>query len=600
MLVNLRLHLATHDLDIEYFIILVLFLGITGVWLGSMSLSGSSTLEECLGHALPEACRFSIHHLSTPPTCCPAIFAAPPGEHPEETYCESHFLSISIDHNKSQLQVYAIEVLIYTTEYLTTLFVSKADSTGYLYLLELPYGTSSPLRIISTTFLQYLIERRKRTGKKLVLSLFARAQNQYLFPGSIENIHKHVLDDRGLIKWWCKVADPLLHANKISNDIANGKQQNDTTGKNQTLSRGYLRVPGCDKYETEKFVPKRNRDTKAESHRWTSSDPLRDLREPAGLPERCLIPRFPDDPKARFVETLDDEVPDEELTHSPSQLLEDPFKKQSAGRWRSVRSLEQFWELMQFRQECSSGRLVGFLWATFQQANSQDGASTTQASPPIQTPADVPLPTPEVSQQQSTTGGLSQLTMEPSPIPRLSTETPPVSPKTSSPALSPVTGKEATIRALPVETKYIFWPELGRGEILLTQKDYDRVGDQLLRMDYADVGIARDSTRKWINDVAEKAGVLHWGRRVIGSRSDPVVVVVNGSANPTLLNAGLIRKKKRPVDDTNGKTVEAGQADPEAKSNMLSANLIRKRVKVINDILKPSEEKQSKSKAEFG
>jgi len=52
---------------------------------------------------------------------------------------------------------------------------------------------------------------------------------------------------------------------------------------------------------------------------------------------RDVIPVFPDDPKARF---LDDLKTDGQL---------------------ATTTLSQFWELMEHRQECSSGRLVGFI-----------------------------------------------------------------------------------------------------------------------------------------------------------------------------------------------------------------------------------------------
>ncbi|KAL8893588.1 MAG: hypothetical protein Q9192_005117, partial [Flavoplaca navasiana] len=154
------------------------------------------SLRSKLAASLPKSQRFVIHHLSTPPTPSPALYSAPPGRKPEKTTCESHFLSVTIHHNDKPIQIFALEVLIYTTQDLITLFVSKADSTGYLHLLKLPKGIGSPLRTISSTFIAHLVDNRKRHDRQLVVSLFARSQNQYLFPGSIENPGKHVLDDR--------------------------------------------------------------------------------------------------------------------------------------------------------------------------------------------------------------------------------------------------------------------------------------------------------------------------------------------------------------------------------------------------------------------
>ncbi|KAL8660884.1 MAG: hypothetical protein Q9202_006116 [Teloschistes flavicans] len=307
-------------------------------------------LSSKLAASLPSPYKFTIHHLSTPPTPSPAIYSAPPAQVPEKTKCESHFLSVSTPHNHSQIQLFALEVLIYITTTLTTIFVSKADSTGYIHLLKIPKGTPSPLRRISSIFLSHLVESHQRRDRQLVVSLFARAQDQYLFPGSIENSGKHVLDDRGLIKWWCRVLEPVL--------------QSSPSKRNASTAKAYLRVPGCDLHEHLSFFPPHVRRSPTLRAQWHASrDPLLLLNRPANAPERCLIPRFPDDPKSRFVDELDDELT--EPPPDPKKHKESPSKGKRPGRWRSVRSLEEFWEMMAFRQECSSGRLVGFLWAVF-------------------------------------------------------------------------------------------------------------------------------------------------------------------------------------------------------------------------------------------
>lgn len=559
-----------------------------------------SRLEERLAISLPEGCRFTIHHLSTPPTACPAIYAPPPNEEPEDTYCESHFLSVSIGSDESQLQVFAIEVLVYTTEYLTTLFVSKADSTGYLHLLKLPQGTPSPLKIISTKFLQYLIEDRERSDRRLVLSLFARAQNQYLFPGSIENNHKHVLDDRGLIKWWCKVVDPILGSYQNEGNTLEAKPESIMRDGTGFKSHGFLKVPGCDTYETQSFLPRDEWGRIAEHHRWLTQDPLRELGRSPGLPERCLIPRFPDDPKARFVETLDDEIPDEDTQASLSQTPTSPSKKQNNGRWKSVKSLEQFWEMMQFRQECSSGRLVGFLWATFQPATlcGENEIIEEERSP---NPSQLALPTPLDSQL-----GERSLLSPQSPLrSSAALEFPPSTPQKpmsleQTPTPTPVKRKQATaMRDLPEKTKYYYWPETSRGEVVLRQKDYQRAGSLLLQLDYADGNVATDSTGKWVNDVAERAGLKAWGREVVGRtitsvKRDPIV-----DAKPAMLNAGLIRKKKRSAEDIDGGEIQTGSEIKEPGINTLSAGLVRKKAKVGSHVGPvPNKETQSNGRVE--
>lgn len=547
------------------------------------------TFEDRLARDLPKGCHFTLHHLSTPPTRCPAIYAAPPGEEAEDTYCESRFLSVSIDHSGHQLQVFAIEVLVYTTEYLTTLFVSKADSTGYLYLLCLPQGTPSPFQIISTSFLNYLLQERKRSDRRLVLSLFARAQNQYLFPGSVENSHKHVLDDRSLIRWWCKVVDPILGAYQNDSGVLANKQQGVTRDELELKSHGFLRVPGCDKYETQSFLPKDERCRSTGQHRWLPKDPLCELGRFHNMPERCLIPRFPDDPKARFVEALDDELPDEGPQSSQLETEDGPTKGQSSGRWKSVRSLEQFWEMMSFRQECSSGRLVGFLWAIFEPTKLCGDGTVINTLEREHDPSQMTLHTDLDSQHQETS-----LLPCPSPLP--SSPSPNIRPSTprrsetlpQRPTPTPVKAKEAAIRNQPEETKYYYWPLSSRGEVVLRQKDYQRAVNLLLRLDYANDKIAADSSRRWIYDVAERAGLQSWGRTVVGEKSFEAKADASVIPTPTILYTGSIKKKKRPVEDVDGpgtqRAFDSKETSAHMLPNMLPAGLIRKKAKIANHV----------------
>ena len=94
-----------------------------------------SSLFYELENALPEGALLNINHISTPPTKCAAIYSAADGNKPQKTYCESHFLTASINitnfgpedpSSASDVLVYAIEVLIYSTATLTTLFVSQS------------------------------------------------------------------------------------------------------------------------------------------------------------------------------------------------------------------------------------------------------------------------------------------------------------------------------------------------------------------------------------------------------------------------------------------------------------------------------------------
>ena len=548
-------------------------------------------LETRMAAALPKHARFTLHHVSSKPTPCPELFSAPPNQDPEVTVCESHFLSASIAHGGTQVHAFALEVLTYTTDTLTTLFVSKADSTGYLHLLESPKGTSSLLKTVISTFLSYLVEIKCRTDRRLVLSLFARAQDQYLFPGSIENSSKHVLDDRGLIKWWCKIFDSILQEYSTAKTSTRSQQRNSSQrSSSQPLepsARAYLVVPGCDKHETRAFFPRANPPSPP---RWLATDPLRSLGKPAGIPERCLIPRFPDDPKARFVVDLDDELPE-----NGPQPQDSPAKNPHLGKWRSVRSLEQFWELMSFRQECSAGRLVGFLWAVFEPPELQDRPFESRVEQDDESSSDTLEARVILTDFKDSIadGALNQATPlsrpaspppEPplAPLPSSQLELPDsqLSTSTIPPLKLPETEQEGLDPSPPLATTT-------HGDLALVEDAYKRAIDLLLNLDYANLALAVESTQKFTSSVAEAAKISAWGLEIVGKKEETtqvphVATDESGSApDVAVLSAGLVRRKKRPIPDTDAdgaknEVIEDGKE----VIQVLSTGLMRKKPKV--------------------
>ncbi|KAI9877876.1 MAG: hypothetical protein M1830_002584 [Pleopsidium flavum] len=603
---------------------------------GSSHSDSSDSLIEKLAIALPKDVQFNIHHVSSYPTRCAAIYATPPGSKTEKTYCESHFLTVSRTPSSTtdEVFIYAIEVLIYSTEHLTTLFVSKADSTGYIHLIETPAVVPSLLKTISSTLISHLVETRQRAGIKLVVSLFARAQDQYLFPGSIENSGKHVLDDRGLVRWWCKVLDPVLRQHPAEEEYKGGDDGWDIVVS--TRAKAYLIVPGCDKYETSSFFPPSSKADPPDRKRWSNAHPLRQIAtNPSGRP-RCLIPHFPDDPKARFLDELDDELPDAQ----ESQNINNQSKRYNNGQWKSVRTLEQFWELMAFRQECSSGRLVGFLWVVFtppETLSRRDGqmSGESQASmfPDLSDLA--MLPTPLQSQQQDPLSFPPQTPEHSSyadPLPLSPRTSSPIQPQSATkplPQLSflqsqpkrrpkkrPLTGpivtrkpriKGASSRSSsstqPEKTKHYSWPKSSRGQVVLSEKDYKRAMDLLLRLDFADQKVAASSTTRWVNEVAVIAGMRNWGQLVVGKKEPFAEAFVTNKVN-TLNNSTV--KKKRKSNDTDGQCttpsndgvtmlstelmrkkpktadVEKGQGTLSSSINILGSGLVRKKPKTAD------------------
>ncbi|KAE8152504.1 histone acetylation protein-domain-containing protein [Aspergillus avenaceus] len=463
-------------------------------------------LGDLLAKVLPTGVKVTIRHISSAPTPCIALFAPPPGEEAEATFCENHFLTVSVNAEEQdgpEIIVFGVEVLVYSTAHLTTIFVSKADSTGFLHLLKNAPKVSL-IRRISNGFLSFLVQTHQRPGVRLVVSLFARAQNQYLFPGSIENPGKHVLDDRGLIKWWCRVFDPILREYEPESGSHEKGLLDRTMESAKSSATAFLIVPGCDRFETRNFFPSTAKFDDQERSRWLTSYPLHQLCDNTKAPPRCLIPRFPDDPKTRFLVDLDDELPKQR------ELSE------NIGQWRSVKSLDQFWEMMSFRQECSAGRLVGFLWLIVNPPGLVNSVQMTSSRPVLK----------DKATDNPTTSGSGK-------------------------------NAEATPHS---DTNAFYWPQAGRGHAVLSEEDYKTAINFLLEQDFYNQEVSIASTKAWGEKVASIADQLWVGQEVTG-RNTAGESSGQPAATTNLITTGLVRKRKKeekPADVSN----ESGTCPP--------------------------------------
>lgn len=562
-----------------------------------------SSLSEALAGATPKDVSFILRRISTAPTPCPAIFSAPPNEVPEVTTCEIHFFTVSIDApdggNKedgedSELLSFGIEILIYRTDRLTVLFISKADSTGCLQRLKLPPGEKSLIRNISTALIAYLvdIETHQRPGIRLIVSLFARAQNQYLFSGSAENNGKHVLDDRGLVKWWCRVFDPVLRGYAQESRTQDKGLLDKRIETTTTTASAYLIVPGCDKFETRSFFPMTAKLDKPEHLRWINSYPLSQICKTPTAPPRCLVPRFPDDPKARFLTDLDDEIPEDEDGTSEA-------KDSTTGQWKSVKSLDQFWEMMAFRQECSAGRLVGFLWMII---NPPGLVNTDKMSDEEHRSGAVPN-----GGSPTVTASKSGESVEPSTNVTAESAEPMQTPSSSVVTLFPAAEKPPLENKSGSETK----EEKLAEDIALTEENvYKTIIDILSEQDFTSEEETGKSTKAWVDKVSELLGREDWSQKIVGKK-EPAPKQEQTPAATNLMTGGLVRKRKgrdesaedstapssqnegattlpvglmRKKGDKGESTTEDGaQAEPETTSssgvNVLNANLVRKKKK---------------------
>ncbi|RYP04120.1 hypothetical protein DL764_004667 [Monosporascus ibericus] len=540
-------------------------------------------LVEELSKVLPKDTKFEAYHLSTPPTVTDAL-CNPPAQpkacktesreprptKPLKTYCEKQFLAISIDAAKHEpvahgrVLVLGLEVYIYTTSFSTIIFVSKADSTGYLNLLNLPKGTPSPIREVTAVFISFLVTTRRRPTKQLVVNLFARSQSQYLFPGSVKNSGKHILDDRGLVKWWCRVLNSLLEGS--SDTFIRAR-------KGWNRIHGYLVVPGLDDHEMRFFLPRPN----TIATNWTLGHPLERISpylvDPAtygqNVPPRCLIPTYPDDPKARFVEELEEST---------------PMRVKLSSGWRTPKTLDQFWEMMAFRQECSSGRLTGFIWVVFDPSPPARPTARPSAATILTPNASFSVPndptTPATSQEDPT----ALATPSSTPSKRAAQASRTSTKKTLKGRIVPRRPQIKTHNRIKfperIETPHYFWPETGRGQVVLDESGYNRAVELLLRLEFAKLDSAIANTARWINEV--NVGT-EWGLEFVGTR-DPTAEPTSqdcgggsgGGAGGINNLSGMVRKK-RPAEDSPADG-DRPQAAPAV--NTLGAGLVRKKAKL--------------------
>lgn len=516
--------------------------------------NSKNALVEQLAQVLPEQTKFAVHHLSTPPTLAeplnnpPALPTEPNKDvaespsvdvrprKPLKTYCEKHFLAVSIEYpaSKEQLLVLALEVYIYTTSFSTIIFVSKADSTGYLNLLKLPQGTPSPIREVTTAFVTYLVAQRRRKHHQCVINLFARAQSQYLFPGSIKNGGKHVLDDRGLVRWWCRVLNPLLEP---LNESTSGWEK----------VHGYLVVPGMEQYDTRLLLPR----TQKAKDNWTLSDPLEYISpytsDPAtygkNIPPRCLIPMYPDDPKARFVDEL------EETT---------PQRQRLTRGWPTPKTLDEFWELLSHRQECSSGRLTGFIWLVLDPPSRAQGGTQpcSAAAAAVDCSEADSKATREKKQQKKKKKKVVLKGVIVPRQPRIKTHQRAHFPKHTS-------------------TAYYYWPEEGRGQVVLDDSGYKRAVELLLHLEFGSVKQALASTARWINEVNVGES---WSLDVVGRRPNPMLPAAasgDGATTGAVNNLSGMIKRKRAADGG----AEDSCSGEAPSVNTLGEGLVRKKPK---------------------
>lgn len=308
--------------------------------------------------------------------------------------------------------VAGLEASLYTVPSTSTslLYISKVDTSG----LSPPSSGPSPTRTLALSFISYFVLNPPHNSTRVRVHVFARSQGQYLFPGSVDNKGKKVLDDKGLIRWWKRTIE------KATLEVQAAKQGAELPSP---LKLFYL-VPGLSYLESLPYVPAA---TPSPSIAWTYSHPYSALSSPLHPPAAPSdhpltdhIPSFPDDPKSRFLHSLTSSSVSSSGTpgdyddvflslasntfatgQTPAQMLADIERGLERERKRLVEGVpggvEEWWERMAFRQECCAGQLVGF----FVVAAGEPGLANLSATPVVVPPS----PTRSVSSASSAPNG---------------------------------------------------------------------------------------------------------------------------------------------------------------------------------------------------
>ncbi|GAA5841126.1 hypothetical protein JCM3766R1_006671 [Sporobolomyces carnicolor] len=305
-----------------------------------------------------------------------------------------------VDKEDKVVPVCAIEAMIYSIPSTSSsiVYISKVDTTG---LQQRHEEGPSPTKLFVAQFVKFHFDHPPNRSTRVRVHVFARSQPQYLFPASVDNVEtKRVLDDKGLLRWWKSTLDRSTTTTSTSTSTS-------TTSK---LKKFYL-VAGLNYFESLPYVPDPR---PPEVSTWTYGHPysqLSSLLHPPPPPpgssssSSCsdltdLIPSFPDDPKSRFLHSLtgstlspsgaegdyDDAVEQistlafasgSRLTprHRWQELERERERERERLRQGVEGGVDEWWERMQYRQECCSGALVGFFVIDFETTASSSSSS---------------------------------------------------------------------------------------------------------------------------------------------------------------------------------------------------------------------------------
>ena len=158
----------------------------------------------------------------------------------------------------------AIEAALYTVPATGTalLYISKVDTTGLLSGPTSTQPSPSPTRPLVAAFLSYFLSHPPHHCSRVRIHVFARAQSQYLFPGSADNTAKKLLDDKALLRWWKRTLERAVVESTIS------------SAQSTTTTKLFYLIPGLAYLESLPYVPANG------TLEWTYSHPYATLSSP--------------------------------------------------------------------------------------------------------------------------------------------------------------------------------------------------------------------------------------------------------------------------------------------------------------------------------
>ncbi|KAK8045999.1 hypothetical protein PG996_014063 [Apiospora saccharicola] len=222
---------------------------------------------------------------------------------------------------------------------------------------------------------------------------------------------------------------------------------------------------------------------------------------------------------------------------------------------------------MSHRQECSSGRLTGFIWLVLDPPSRPSSSAANQSQAQSDAQSDSAAAAAAATLKHSETD--SKATREKKQKKKKVVLKGPIVPRQPR-----IKTHQRVHFPKHTSTAHYYWPEEGRGQVILDDAGYKRAVELLLHLEFGTVKQALASTARWINEV--NVGE-RWSLDIVGRRSHPMLPEAggDGTTGSTVNNLSGMIKRKRPADGEEASSC-AGEA---ASVNTLGSGLVRKKPK---------------------